>query len=97
MKFFLKILITSFVLLFYINLCFAQARTPVNINDTLPVKTLDSIIVNAWLKAIGCILHARGGRYQNLCRKENKYINFSIKETAFLEFWTHCACKNTGA
>ena len=53
MKFFLKTFITSFTLLFYINLCSAQISTRVNIHDTLPAKTLDSVIVNTWHKLYG--------------------------------------------
>jgi Fe(3+) dicitrate transport protein len=53
MKFFLKIFILSFTLILNFNLAFSQISAPSTINDSLPVKTLDSIIVNAWHKLYG--------------------------------------------
>ena len=47
----MKTAITFFAFIFYINQCSAQIPVKVNVNDTAHTKILDSVIVNAWLKA----------------------------------------------
>ena len=51
MKIFLKTPITFFVLFFCVAICSAQIPSTVKVIDTLPSKILDSVVVNAWLKA----------------------------------------------
>ena len=51
MKIFLKTFIISVVSFYYGYQCSAQITTAINVNDTVPAKILDSVIINTWLKA----------------------------------------------
>ncbi|MEO6722853.1 MAG: TonB-dependent receptor [Ferruginibacter sp.] len=52
MKLTLKLLATFFVLFFYVSFCHAQAGKKKNVKkDSLNIEMLDTVIVNAWLKA----------------------------------------------
>ncbi|MEO7044996.1 MAG: TonB-dependent receptor, partial [Ferruginibacter sp.] len=53
MKVFFKIAILFFTQFFFADQCSAQVPKKDNVNDTIHVKTLDSIIVNAWNKRSG--------------------------------------------